>query len=256
MKGLEGRHVVVTGAAGGIGQALCRRFKESGARVAGLDRDGGALEEVAGLDARATADIADLAAVEAAVRGFVEGLGPVDVLVNNAGFTRAESVAQTSPEAWKREVDGNLTGAWHCVHAVLAGMRERRSGVIVTVGSVNGLGHYGNPAYSSAKAGLIAMTRALAVECGHQGIRANIVCPGTTRTPVWQHRIDKRPEILERMRKWYPLGRIVEPEEVADAVAFLASDHASAITGAVLPVDAGLTAGNKPMTAEIVDEEL
>jgi NAD(P)-dependent dehydrogenase (short-subunit alcohol dehydrogenase family) len=135
-------------------------------------------------------------------------------------------------------------------------MKARRSGVIVNVGSVNGLMALGDPAYSAAKAGLISLTRAIALECGRYNIRANIVCPGTVRTPIWDDRASRNPEILAQLGRWYPLGRIVEPIEVMHAVAFLASDAASAITGAVLPVDCGLTAGNLVMARELTLEDL
>ena len=135
-------------------------------------------------------------------------------------------------------------------------MRARRAGVIVNIGSVNGLLALGDPAYSAGKAGLISLTRALALEYGRDNIRVNIVCPGTVRTPIWTERVARHPDILAKLTRWYPLGRIVEPSEVAQAVAFLASDAASAITGAVLPVDCGLTAGNLVMAHELTLDEL
>ena len=134
-------------------------------------------------------------------------------------------------------------------------MKARRSGVIVNIGSVNGLSTYGDPAYSAAKAGMISMTKALAMEYGRFGIRANIICPGTVRTPIWEHRVARNPEILTELGKWYPLGRVVDPIDIARAVGFLASDAAAAITGVVLPVDCGLSAGNIVMTREITLEE-
>ena len=122
-------------------------------------------------------------------------------------------------------------------------MRARGSGSFVFIASVNGLAHFGNPAYSAAKAGLIAYARALATEGGRSGIRSNAICPGTVRTPAWARRIARSPGILDRIGRLYPLGRIVEPAEVAEA--------ASAITGVALPVDAGLMAGNLPFIDEI-----
>ncbi|WGF89771.1 SDR family oxidoreductase [Marinivivus vitaminiproducens] len=256
MKGLAGRVVLVTGAAGGIGRALGAGFAAAGARVAALDGRGDALDAVPDAAFRVAVDIRDAAGIAAAVERAEAALGMIDVLVNNAGYTHAESLETTDAAAWQAEIEVNLTGARNVTTAVLAGMKGRRRGAIVNVASVNGLLHLGNPAYSAAKAGLIAYTRALAVELGRYGIRANALCPGTVRTPAWAERVAARPAILERMRRFYPLDRVVEPEEVADAALFLASDAASAVTGAVLTVDCGLTAGNRPMAAEITGEDV
>jgi NAD(P)-dependent dehydrogenase (short-subunit alcohol dehydrogenase family) len=142
------------------------------------------------------------------------------------------------------------------VEVAIAGMKQRRRGSIVIVGSVNGLSTFGNPAYSAVKAGLVSFTHSMAVEYGPYNIRANIVCPGTVRTPAWAKRIERNPEIFEGLKKWYPLGRVAEPQDVALAIAFLASDDAAFISGAVLPVDGGLMAGNRIMTGEITLETI
>jgi NAD(P)-dependent dehydrogenase (short-subunit alcohol dehydrogenase family) len=135
-------------------------------------------------------------------------------------------------------------------------MQAKRSGVIVGVGSVNGLSALGDPAYSAGKAAMISLTRSLAQEYGRYGVRTNIVLPGTVRTPLWQRRAAEDSKVLETLKRWYPLGRIVEPVDVAKAVAFLASDAASAITGVALPVDCGLTSGNIVMARELTLEDL
>ncbi len=165
-------------------------------------------------------------------------------------------MVRTTPEGWRDDVNANLNGAYNCAHAVLPGMKARRSGVIVNIGSVNGLWALGDAAYSAGKAGMISLTRSLAQEYGRYNIRANIVCPGTVRTPIWDERASRNPDVLAQLERWYPLGRIVEPIEVMRAVAFLASDAASAITGVVLPVDCGLSAGNIVMARELTLEEL
>jgi len=138
----------------------------------------------------------------------------------------------------------------------MPGMVTKRSGVIINIGSVNALSALGDPAYSAAKAAMISLTRSLAQEYGPYGIRANIVLPGTVRTPLWEKRAGKDPEVLETLRRWYPLGRVVEPVDIARAVAFLASDAASAITGVALPVDCGLTSGNLLMRKDLTLEDL
>ena len=182
-------------------------------------------------------------------------MGPVDILVNNAGGSAHRTFARTDPAGWRQDIGGNLDNAYYCAHAVIPGMLAKRSGVIINIGSVNGLGALGDPAYSAAKAAMISMTRSLAQEYGPYGIRANIVLPGTVRTPLWEKRA-KDPKVLETLRRWYPLGRVVEPVDIARAVGFLASDAASAITGVALPVDCGLTSGNIVMRGELTLEDL
>jgi NAD(P)-dependent dehydrogenase (short-subunit alcohol dehydrogenase family) len=135
-------------------------------------------------------------------------------------------------------------------------MQAKGGGSIVAIGSVNGLMGFGDPAYSAAKAGMISLTKSLAMELGRYNIRANIVLPGTVRTPLWDRKAGAEPTTLETLRKWYPLGRIVEPLDVARAVAFLASDAAAAITGTSLVVDCGLTAGNIVMTRELTIQDI
>jgi NAD(P)-dependent dehydrogenase (short-subunit alcohol dehydrogenase family) len=252
-----GKTIAITGAAGGIGQWLCKFFGEEGATIAALDRNDKVFGLVDTLGRQgitvkaATADIANADEVERAFAGF----GDVHVLVNNAGISRHPTVAATDAAGWRADMDANLNGAFTCAHAVLPQMVARRAGNIVNVGSVNGLAALGDPAYSAAKAGMISLTRSLAQEYGRYGIRANIVLPGTVRTPIWGERMAKDPNVLKTLERWYPLGRIVEPEEVARVIAFLASDLASAVTGAAIPVDCGLTSGNIVMARELTLED-
>jgi NAD(P)-dependent dehydrogenase (short-subunit alcohol dehydrogenase family) len=256
-----GKTVAITGAAGGIGKALGRLFGSEGAKIAAIDRDASVRDFAAemakdGYSVEAeVADVGDPRAVSEALYRLTAKQGPMDVLVNNAGVSSHPTLARTDPEGWRADVNANLNGAYNCAHAVLPGMQARRAGVIVNIGSVNGLAALGDPAYSAAKAGMISMTRALALEYGRFGVRVNIVLPGTVRTPIWTERTRKDPKVLARLERWYPLGRIVEPIDVARAVAFLASDHAAAITGAMLPVDCGLTAGNIVMARELTLED-
>jgi NAD(P)-dependent dehydrogenase (short-subunit alcohol dehydrogenase family) len=252
-----GKTIAITGAAGGIGQWLCRFFGQEGAAIAALDRSDkvNALVDTLGKEGikvlPAVADIGDAAAVNAAFAGF----GEVHVLINNAGVSHYPTFADTPPEGWAADVNANLNGAFNCAHAVLPQMVARRAGNIVNVGSVNGLHSLGDPAYSAGKAAMISMTKAIAMEYGRYGIRCNIVLPGTVRTPIWDERKAKDPDVLKTLERWYPLGRIVEPDEVARVIAFLASDLASAVTGAAIPVDNGLMAGNIVMSRELTLED-
>jgi NAD(P)-dependent dehydrogenase (short-subunit alcohol dehydrogenase family) len=258
----HGKLVAITGAAGGIGQALCRWFGFEGAKIGAIDRSP-AVRDLATALAKegiaADAEIADVGDPDAVARAFERlsgALGPVDVLINNAGFSNHPTMARTDPAGWRDDVNGNLNGAYNCAYAVLPGMRDKRGGAIVNIGSVNGLAALGDPAYSAAKAGMISLTRSLALEYGRYGVRVNIVLPGTVRTPIWTERTKKDPKVLATLERWYPLRRIVEPDDVARAAAFLASDQAAAITGVALPVDCGLTAGNIVMARELTLEDL
>lgn len=248
------RVVVITGAAGGVGRSLCRLFTGDGAWVVALDRS----EAVSSLPAECIAavgvvlDITDAKAVAAAITE----IGRIDVLVNNAGGSTHTSLHATDPAGWDFELARNLNGAFAVTHTALPAMVAAGAGAIVNVGSVNALSALGDAAYSAAKAGLIALTRSVAQEYGRHGIRCNIVLPGTIRTPIWDERRARDPHVLETLERWYPLGRIVEPEEVAQVVAFLASDLASAVTGAVIPVDCGLSSGNLVMARELTVDGL
>ena len=187
MSEFAGKRVYITGAAGGIGRALCRAFGERGAAIGAIDRqesvrdfaddlrnDGIAAEA-------AVADIGDADQVAAAIDTLRAGPGPASVLVNNAGFSGASNLETTTDATWNSDIDTNLNGAYHCTARVLEDMKADRAGSIVTIGSVNGLSSFGDPAYSAAKAGLISYTKGLAMEYGRFGIRANIICPGTVR---------------------------------------------------------------------------
>ena len=240
---LSGKRVLLTGAGGGIGRALASLFATAGASVIGADISLGAMDGLA-FSERLAFDLADPTAIEAAIVPWIRQRGAPDILISNAGYTRAETLSQVDAAAWERELAINLSGARHVATPILEAMAERGGGSIVFIASVNALGHYGNPAYSAAKAGLLAYARSIALERGGRGVRANVLCPGSVRTPSWDHRLEKAPELLSRVLPHYPLGRLVTPEEVASAALFLASDFASGVTGATLAVDAGLTAGN------------
>jgi NAD(P)-dependent dehydrogenase (short-subunit alcohol dehydrogenase family) len=254
---LDGKTALITGAAGGIGQVLCRQFLELGARVIASDREADRLAAYvaeAGAGDRMVpmvADVTDAPGVAAALTAAVAKAGAPTILVNNAGFAMADSFDATNPEIFRTEVDGNLTGPYILAAAVRPYMEKAGGGAIVNISSVNGLYSVANPGYSAAKAGLISLTKALATELGRYNIRANVICPGTVRTPAWKHRVARDPQVFERLAKWYPLGRVAEPLDIAKAAAFLASDAAAYISGATLTVDGGLTAGNAVFADEL-----
>lgn len=248
---LAGRSVLITGAGGGIGMALVQAFHAAGATVFGADRDAALLAPL-DLARRLVFDLLDPAATEAAMADLIQAGAVPDVVIGNAGWTRADRIEQIDAAAWDRELAINLTGSFHVAAPLVAAMAARGHGSVVFIASVNGLAHYGNAAYAAAKAELIAYAKALAVERGPNGVRVNVICPGSVRTPAWDHRFATSPKLAEHLLPHYPLGRLVEPAEVARAVLFLASPAASDITGAVVPVDAGLTAGNARFVAEIM----
>ena len=255
------RVVVVTGAGSGIGRVMAQRFAGEGAKVAVVDWLGDSAAavaaEIAKAGGQATAIRADvsLAGDVASMADEVGSrLGPVDVLINNAAIADGDDLLQIDETTWERDVAVVLKSVFLCSRAVLPSMIARHGGAIVNIASVNGLSALGNEAYSAAKAGVINLTQGIAVRYGEHGIRCNAIAPGTIRTPIWQERMDRDPVVFERLVKWYPLGRVGEPDDVANAALFLASDEASWITGTVLRVDGGLLAGNVRMTRELVVE--
>jgi len=247
VRGLGGRVVLVTGGAGGIGAALCRRFAEEGSKVAVFDLDAdGAAAVAADCGGRAwTVDIADQARVVAAVADVERALGPIDVLVNNAGWDRAGPFLDTDKALWERIVAVNLYGPLHMHHAVVGGMRARGRGRIVNIASDAGrVGSSGESVYAACKGGIIAFSKTLARELARQRINVNVVCPGPTDTALFRdfagagERGEKLRAALERA---IPFGRLGTPEDVVGAVVFLASDDAAFVTGQVLSASGGLT---------------
>ena len=155
-------------------------------------------------------------------------------------------------ENWNADLALNLTSHYMLTRLVLPGMVEHGNGVVTHISSVNGIQALGNPAYSAAKAGLISFTQTLATEYGPKGIRSNVILPGTVETPVWKHRVEARPDVFEKLKSWYPVGRVGKPEDIAAAVAFLSADEAGFVNGASLAVDGGLTAGSFKMIKDMI----
>lgn len=258
---LRDKRAVVTGSASGIGRAIALRFAGEGARVvvADLDEEGAArvAEEIVSSGGHAIAVDVDVTEEERVARMYArvdQELGGTDILVNNANNRPSDDLLVMGTADWDRDVRVTLRGPYLCTRGALPGMVERGSGAVVNIASVNGLGFYGNEAYSAAKAGLISLTRSVAVRYGNRGVRANALAPGTVRTPNWTARMEIDPNVFDKVSAWYPSGRVGEPEDVANAALFLASDEADWVTGTVLPVDGGLTAGSYRMTSELVPE--
>ncbi len=238
---LTGRVAVVTGAASGLGSACAQRFSAEGATVVGFDLAGGAP-----VASEHRVDVADEAAVAAAMDAVVDAEGRVDIVVNSAGVAGGGPVHLLDAAEWDRVLRVNLTGTFLvCKHA-LRHMVPQRSGSIVNFASIEGLeGTEGGSAYNASKGAVVLLTKNLAIDYGRLGIRVNCVCPGFIETPMFESVMGSgfMTEYRERYREEHKLGRFGQPEEIAAATLFLASDDASFVTGHALVVDGGFTAG-------------
>jgi 3-oxoacyl-[acyl-carrier protein] reductase len=234
---LEGKLALVTGASRGIGRAIAVALAGAGADVVLGYRSGKDEAEQLAADLGCRAVQADVASPDDAKR-LVEEAGDIDVLVNNAGLTRDGLLARMSDEDWRTVLDTNLSSVFYTCRAVTRPMMKKRSGSIVNISSIVGVhGNWGQTNYAASKAGIIGFTKSLARELGSRNIRANVVAPGYVKTQLTEVLPD---EATAAMIQNTPLGRVAEPEEIAGAVRFLASDEASFITGEVMLVDGGL----------------
>ncbi|NKY42896.1 3-oxoacyl-ACP reductase FabG1 [Nocardia cerradoensis] len=239
MSNFTSRSVLVTGGNRGIGLAVAQRLAADGHKVAVTHRGSGAPEGLLGVKC----DVTDADSIDAAFSEIEAKQGPVEVLVANAGIVDNTLLMRMSEEQFTRVIDANLTGAWRCAKRANRAMLRARFGRIIFLGSVVGqMGGPGQVNYAAAKAGLVGMARAITREIGSRNITANVVAPGFIDTDM------TREEMTEDMRemalKVIPAGRIGQTEEVAAAISFLASDDASYITGAILPVDGGMGMGH------------
>jgi NAD(P)-dependent dehydrogenase (short-subunit alcohol dehydrogenase family) len=241
---------IVTGGGMGIGRATAMRLAELGATVAILDRDATGGDVAAEIRSRKQSakfyecDIANAALTHKAVACVCKDSGGVDILVSNAGIQRYGNVEQTSDELWSEVMDINLKGCFNVAKSVIPSMQSRGGGAIVAVASVQSFTAVGNSAaYVTSKHALLGLVRAMALDHASQNIRVNCVCPGAIDTPMLRAAAKRNsdPErVLATCRRMHPLGRLGEPQEIANAIAFLASDWASFITGAALLVDGGM----------------
>ena len=246
---LDGKVAFVTGAGRGIGEAIAMRLAQDGATVYAADMDEATAKQTAkhiladGLKAKAvTLDVTDLEAVKDAIATVAEAEGGLDVLVNNAGWDQLEPFVRSEPATWQKVIAINYLGVIHTTHSALPGMLERGSGRIVNVGSDAGrVGSKGEAVYSGAKGAVIAFSKTVAREVARDGVGVNVVCPGPTETPLVMEQVADNARLLKALERSIPLGRMGRPEEVAHAVAFLASEEAGFITGQTLSVSGGLT---------------
>jgi 2-hydroxycyclohexanecarboxyl-CoA dehydrogenase len=251
MRGLKDRTVLVTGGANGIGAAIARRLAEEGCEVGILDLDAATgetlvaeIEAAGGHASLHTLDITDYDAVARAVEGFEASVGPVAFLVNNAGWDRAQSFLDTTPEFWRKIVAINLFGPLNVNHVVLRGMAARGFGRVVNIASDAGrVGSSGEAVYSACKGGIIAFTKTVARELVGKGVILNTLCPGPTDTAILRSFLEgpDGARIAEGLKRAIPMRRLGVPEDYPGLVAFLLSDDAAYITGQTISVSGGLT---------------
>jgi len=257
----DDKAIVVTGGALGIGQAACEIFAERGASVAILDWDekagGETCEQIEAKGGRAIfakVNVADLAAVEKAVQKAYDIFGKIKSLVVSTGDQRYGTALSTDDAQWEEVLGVNLKGAWNAAKAVIPFLQGAGGGSIVNVSSVQALASQQNVlAYTVSKHGLLGLTRSMAMDFARDGIRANCVCPGTVDTPMleWAASLDPNPQsVYDACNRMHPIGRIAQPREIAEVVAFLAHDSSSFVTGAIWTVDGGLLTqiGGTPRT--------
>jgi len=251
MKLLDGKVALVTGGSSGIGRASALAFAREGAKVVVadvlVDGSGETLQMVKDRGGQAVffkADVSKLDQVEEMVNETVETYGRLDCAFNNAGIGGGRAAtAKCTEEEWDRVININLKGVWLCMKYEIQQMLKQGTGAIVNTSSVAGLvGFQGTPAYVASKHGVIGLTKAAALEYATAGIRVNAVCPGVIRTPMIDRIVAARPQMKEVYRTMHPLGRLGEPEEIAEAAVWLCSDAASFVTGHAMVVDGGLTA--------------
>jgi meso-butanediol dehydrogenase/(S,S)-butanediol dehydrogenase/diacetyl reductase len=256
----DGKVVAVTGAASGIGAAITRRFLEAGATVAAGDLQAefftGLRSELGPELSRRlvplAVDVSDSQSADAYLAAIAEEFGRLDVLVNNAGIAPVGSVTETTDDLWRKVMAVDVDGVFYVSRAALVHLRAS-GGNIINTASVSGVGaDFNYAAYNAAKGAIVNFTRSMAIDYGKAGVRVNAIAPGPVRTPLLVKNLEALPGLEDAFGKFIPLGRIADPVEIADVTVFLASPGASFITGAIVPVDGGVTAWNGQPNGDFV----
>ncbi|GAB14803.1 oxidoreductase [Arthrobacter globiformis NBRC 12137] len=248
MSRFDGAIVVISGAASGIGLALTKGFVAKGAMVAALDVDEKALsrlaDEIGPQVFPMQVDVADEQSVEQAIQNIVGRCGGIDVLINNAGIAPTGRLGETTTETWRRIMSIDLDGVFYLTRAALPALMKSGGNIVMTASISGTSADYAYSAYNAAKGALVNLTRSLAIDYAPMGVRCNAVAPGPVRTPLIEANFRSHPGLEEAFIRTVPLGRLAEPEDVVAAFMFLASQEASFINGAILPVDGGVAAWN------------
>lgn len=243
---LQDKVAIVTGAASGIGKGIARRLAAEGAKVviADLDRDSAqaTADELGGEAMGVMVDVADRSTVDSMVEAVTQRYGAIDVLINNAGWDKIGPFLEQDPAVWEGIININLVGVLNCSQAVALTMKDQGYGTIINVGSdAARVGSSGEAVYSAAKGGIVAFTKTLARETARYGLTANAVCPGPADTPLFAQISEENPKLRTALERSIPLRRLAQPEDLANAVTFLASPRSAYITGQTLSVSGGLT---------------
>ena len=257
---LQDKIALITGGGSGIGRAMALRFASEGAMPIAVDRHLNHAQETIDLVQKAggnglalEADVSNRDMVNAAIGEALTQYEKIDILVNNAAISSGDDILTIEEDVWDLDLAVDLKGVYLCAKAVLPKMIEQQAGAILNIASVNGLTGLGEEAYSAAKAGVINLTKNMAIKYGQHNVRVNVICPGTIQTPIWKERYEVNPKVFDQLAPWYPLGRVGQPEDIANAALFLVSDEAAWITGTVLNVDGGLMAGSYRMAQGLQD---
>lgn len=252
MERLKGKVALVSGAGAGIGEQICHRFAREGATVAGMDRDGQALERLANTMAEEghtlltfTGDVTRREDCDRAADETREKLGAIHVLCNVAGVVEGGSLVDADEDSWKRSHAINLDGMWYFCQRVVPMMMEQGGGSVINMASVAGpFAVKGRGVYSVTKAGVIGLTKSLAIDFVGEGIRVNAICPGTVETPSWHDRVNQSPDPEQALQDFIarqPMGRVGQPQEIAALAAYLAADESAYMTGQAIYIDGGMT---------------